>query len=285
MKALLAGYGGIGSSVYYPELKGLGHDVDIYDTFAPEGKKVPKIKKAYDLAVICTPNFTHETIARTLAETGTKEIFIEKPGVSSVASWSKMCDDFPDTNFHLVKNNLFRDSYGNIVEMVKRKDLMGVDITWYSNNRIPNPGSWFTTRDKSFGGVEYDLMPHLYCFALIMFGEDKLVWSEFSQHAYRRWDLKNIQTTSYGKVDPNGIYDVNDVATAHARIGRISLKMSASWKEGYDKQSVTLFFKDGMTYEWNFGLCPANAYGKMLQCQSDSRFIDTEIHNFLEGFE
>ena len=285
MKALLAGYGGIGSNVYYPELKKLGYEAETLDTSA-EGvtyKDISQIDKAYDIAVICTPNFTHGPIATELAKLGTKRIFIEKPGLATSDAWKNLCNSYPNTQFHLVKNNLYRLDYGNIFNM-NHKKIIGVDINWLNGNRIPNPGSWFTTKHMAFGGISRDLMPHLYCFAIKLFGAGPLLTSKFNQASYKRWDLKSITTTDYGTVYPDGTYDVDDTALAAAKIGDITLKMSASWKEGYDKQSVTLFFDDGTTYEWSFGLCPADAYGRMLQDTTDTFSLDVSIHEFLENF-
>ena len=286
MKALLAGFGGIGANVYWPELQKLGYDIDVLDARTDNAiyKDASEINKAYDIAVICTPNFTHGPIAERLAETGTKQIFVEKPGLVDSWAWSRLKYKYTNTTFHLVKNNLYRDSYGDVLELVRSKKVIGVDINWINDNRIPNPGSWFTDKDSSFGGISRDLMPHLYCFAVKLFGEDIVKKSVFKQSSYQRWDLSSISSTDYGTVYPNGVYDVDDTAFAIATIDGISVKLYAAWKEGYDKQSITLYFKDGTTYEWVFGLCPAEAYGKMLTNTSDSYSLDLEIHRFLERF-
>lgn len=285
MKALLAGYGGIGSNVYFPELDKLGYTVDILDKHAlVDYTDVDEIKGSYDLAIVCTPNHTHEPIARKLASLGTRQIFIEKPGVANSANWYDMCETYKDTQFHLVKNNLYRKNYGSIFELMNKNTVIGIDINWLNKNRIPNPGSWFTNYEQAFGGVSHDLMPHLYCFAIKLLGQEKVLKTEFFQGCYQRWALSNIKNTDYGIVDSDGIFDVDDISQAAANINGISLRMTASWKEGYDKQSITLFLKNGETYEWDFGLCPSEAYGLMLQDTKDSRDLDLAIHTFLENF-
>ena len=110
--------------------------------------------------------------------------------------------------------------------------------------------------------------------------------AEFFQGCFQRWGMHNITSTDYGVVTPSGIYDVDDIAqAATVTKDNISLRMTASWKEGYDKQSITLFFRDGTTYEWNFGLCPAAAYGVMLQDTTNTYDMDIQIHEFLEAFD
>lgn len=290
MKALLVGYGGIGCNVYYPEMLNLGYDIDILDKNIISDKieikynDINQIKDSYDLAVICTPNFTHGKIANDLANIGTKRIFIEKPGLESSHAWWKQDRAYTSTQFHLVKNNLYRNEYGLIDALLKDNEIIGVDINWLNKNRIPNPGTWFTNPAQAFGGVSYDLMPHMYCFLNVIFGATKLDDAKFRTNKYQRWNLSNIIQTDYGQVNLNGLYHVDDVAEAFTTIDNISVRMKAAWKEGYDKQSITLFFKNGSTYEWEFGLCPANAYGKMLQDTADSFGIDMRIHKFLEEF-
>lgn len=286
MKALLAGFGGIGANVYYPELQKLGYEIDILDEKTPNAtfKNHTEIQTGYDLAVVSTPNFTHGPIAKALAQGGTRNIWIEKPGLQTAKEWWSLCSAYKSTKFHLVKNNLFRLHYGETLELAKSKELIGIDINWISGNRIPNPGTWFTTKNKAFGGVSRDLMPHLYCFAVKILGQMTTASIGFRYQADQRWDLKSITSTDYGVVNPKGIYDVDDHATAIGSIDDISVKLHASWKSGYDKQSITLFFKDGTTYEWEFGLCPAEAYGLMLQDDSDSTTLDMDIHYFLETF-
>lgn len=286
MKALLAGYGGIGKNVYYSELKKLGYDVYLLDPAIDNAdySNASDVNDAFDLAVISTPNFTHQEIADHLAAKGTRRIFVEKPGVVNSDAWQKLHRDHANTQFHLVKNNLYRESYGDVLSLFQEKEVIGVDILWYNKNRIPSPGSWFTNFELAFGGVSHDLMPHMYCLAAKVFGTEQMLSSIIGCTAYQRWALKDITNTDYGKVVPNGVFNVNDSAMATTFVNGISLKMAASWKEGYDKQSITLFFKDGSTYEWEFGLCPAEAYGVMLQDTESSYFIDMDIHIFLEGF-
>lgn len=286
MKALLAGFGGIGANVYYPELQKLGYEVDVLDLVAPTAtfKNIQEVKEAYDIAVVCTPNYTHRPIAEHLAMNGTKSIFVEKPGLSTSQEWWDMCTAYKDTKFHLVKNNLYRAEYGGVLEMMKIKDVIGIDIQWISDNRIPSPGSWFTTQKTAFGGVSRDLMPHLYCFAVKLLGPMTVAEILFIQSAIQRWDLKSISSTDYGTVNPKGTYNVDDHAMALGSIDEISVKLYATWKAGYNKQSVTLYFRDGTSFEWEFGLCPAEAYGTMLQDDSDSTKIDMDLHYFLETF-
>ena len=286
MKALLVGLGGIGANVYYPELQKLGYEIETVDERVSSAtyKNINEVRSPYDISVVCTPNFTHAPIAKHILVTGTKTLYIEKPGVSTAQEWWDLSAKHRDARIHLVKNNLYRDSYGEVLSMLQGGKVIGVDINWINDNRIPNPGSWFTTKNLSFGGVSHDLMPHMYCFAVKMFGREAIADVNFKHMTMQRWNLENITSTDYGRVNRYGEYNVDDTAMAIGEVGNISLKLYASWKEGYNKQSITLYFSNGTTYEWEFGLCPAEAYGVMLQDNSDSLTLDMDIHRFLEDF-
>ena len=79
MKALLVGLGGIGINVYLPELIKIGYTVDTVDPVISSAtfKDTSEVTGEYNVAVICTPNFTHDSIARQLANL-VEYIFIEK---------------------------------------------------------------------------------------------------------------------------------------------------------------------------------------------------------------
>jgi hypothetical protein len=90
------------------------------------------------------------------------------------------------------------------------KEAKTVNIKWLRKNCIPSPGSWFTTRKLAFGGVSRDLMPHLLSLYIAM----NPGWRKEQingQTAMACWELKDIDSTEYGIVNPKGTYDVDDV--------------------------------------------------------------------------
>ena len=96
----------------------------------------------FDTVHICTPNFTHITIARKVAAIS-KIVFIEKPGVATADAWQQLVTDYPATRFMMVKNNQFRDEIKNFKRLAGQSET--VYLKWINRNRIPSPGSWFTT--------------------------------------------------------------------------------------------------------------------------------------------
>ena len=81
MKALLIGAGGIGQNVYLPQLIKKGFTVDTVDSNLPATfDNVDKVDRKYEVAIICTPNFTHFEIATYIAKKNIAPVvFVENP--------------------------------------------------------------------------------------------------------------------------------------------------------------------------------------------------------------
>ena len=292
MKALLVGLGGIGRSVYLPQLRKIGYTVTTVDLNERDAdyNDIDYLAGKYDVAVICTPNFTHDSIARTIADQ-CENIFIEKPGLPSAEQWNALCEDFPDTRFIMCKNNLYRDSYGAVEDFLTgEEELIGIDVTWFNANRIPNPGTWSTNRHSAWGGVALDLFPHLYTQLIKIFGGvPDCQMGSYSMA--QQWNMQNCidNGTDYGKIDPNGKYNVCDYAQETWYVdNKYPINIRGSWKQGFDDQSIKIYTEDSMD-QWNFGLCPADAYGSMIQVGITEpydvhRQLDFWIHKQLEKF-
>ena len=54
----------------------------------------------------------------------------------------------------MVKNNQFRHNIDEMTNMARTSRV--VDINWCNKNRVPNPGTWFTTKELAYGGVSRD---------------------------------------------------------------------------------------------------------------------------------
>lgn len=222
--------------------------------------KVPRI----DIAIICTPNYTHEPLAHQVANLlRPKIIFVEKPGLETSSQWQTLCDSNPGTKFVMVKNNQYRSELSFFRQLYDRSS--GIAISWLNNNRIPKPGSWFTTKKLAFGGVSRDLMPHLLSYVCAI--EPKYQNLYVTQSSKQNHKLSDIVDSEYGLVDVNGTYDVDDAA--YCNLGKFSL--AADWKTnlGSDYNQIKFLMSD-RTREFELGLCPEYAYRQM---------IDTAIHN------
>jgi predicted dehydrogenase len=191
----------------------------------------------------------------------------------------------------MCKNNLYRDTYGAVDDFLAGKEeLIGIDVTWFNANRIPNPGTWSTNRRSAWGGVALDLFPHLYTQLVKVFGG--VPDCQRGSHSMaQQWKLQDCidNGTDYGNMDPNGIYNVCDYAQETWYIDdKYPINIKASWKQGYDDQSIKIYTEDSI-YQWNFGLCPAKAYGSMIETgiaepYDVHRQLDFWIHKNLEKY-
>jgi len=300
-KALVVGVGGIGKNVYVPQLRKLGYQVHRVDPImqSAEYGSVNDIPKhiQYDIAVVCCPNIHHLPEVLMVSDY-CKTILVEKPGFLNSGVWKRNLErpELKEHHIVLVKNNLYRSEIAMLRDLCEQEHVTKVEITWFNKNRIPNPGSWFTTKEQAFGGVTHDLFPHLYCFMYILFSLHQIEKLVPTTLQMQRWDLDSLaDNTDYGAINKDGTYDVCDYAEAHYLINDIPVTLQASWKEGYDKQDITIYYKDGSTFNWSFGLCPDEAYGEMIQAVSEGNFmfgavgniekrIDEWIHEQLEYF-
>lgn len=260
MKALVIGLG-IGG-LYHKVLTELGYDVITVDTDSnksPDYTSVTDIQDMkFDLAYIGTPNLTHEPLARSVASFS-KIVLIEKPGVVTSDSWKQLISDFPDTRFAMVKNNQYRDEINEFQNLYTKAEH--VVVCWHRKNCVPHPGSWFTSKEKAFGGVSRDLMPHMLSYYTTLTEFDKgttLFASAKQQHT-----LDSITDTEYGAINREGVYDVDDFCEIIID-NNSEWKLTANWKTDQTDDSSITFVINGEKIRFELGWCPEEAYKKML---------------------
>lgn len=263
-KALIIGMG-FGKAVYYPVLTKLGYEVITVDTDTSKGADYSSIEDAirvhgkFDTVNICTPNFTHIKLARKVAALS-KIVFVEKPGVVNSEAWLQLCRDYPDTRFMMVKNNQYRD--------LKQFKLLAdqshtVRVIWNNKNRIPNPGSWFTTKELAFGGVSRDLMPHMLSYYVAL--TDYTKGTKLYGNAIQRHELKNLIDTDYGSVNHDGTYDVDDFCEFEFKNGNTTWILNANWKDDKEDDVHISFDMKNSAVKHVLGLCPEEAYQAMIE--------------------
>ena len=264
MKSLVIGMG-IGQ-LYKSVLNELGHDVVTVDSNPQAGADYYDYTAAYidhghfDTVHICTPNYTHLNIARNVAGLGARIVFVEKPGVDNHTLWKKMVEDYPNTRFMMIKNNQYRDEIKKFKDLARQSN--SVKITWNNCNRIPKPGSWFTTKELSFGGVSRDLIPHMLSYYCVL--TDYRLGTKLFGLAKQRWDLSTIDSTDYGTVDTTGTYNVDDFCELEYKNGRTKYVLTANWRTLQESDISISFDLPSSAVRYELGLCPENAYKQMI---------------------
>jgi len=263
MKSLVIGLG-IGE-LYKTVLTGLNSTVVTVDSNPNKNADYQSVDDAlkhhqhFDTVNICTPNFTHKELAEKVAPY-TKIVFIEKPGVSTSADWIRLIEQYPATRFMMIKNNMWRD---NIAEMKMLADpSTKIEILWVRNNCVPNPGSWFTTKSLSYGGVSRDLMPHLLSIYIALnpnWRNSEVNYSNKEQ----MWSLSDIDSTDYGTVNSDGIYDVDDFCRVFYDQKWF---IESCWRSLNKNVSEVNFYQgNDLIKKVELGWCPEDAYYNMIK--------------------
>jgi hypothetical protein len=209
-------------------------------------------------------------------------VFVEKPGFKTAQRWQKAID--VPVRLMMVKNNQYRS---NIFEMVTASGNSNyININWINYNRVPNPGSWFTTKRLAWGGVSRDLIPHLLSYMPMMFPNEYRKLKIIGKQLMQRSRFEELKSSDYGNVNPNGVYDVEDYCE-NKRI-----KLITDWRSmREDDVSMNI----GIRTKFELGLCPEEAYSNMIKdalackdCElfwQEQKFQDIWIHKILEELE
>jgi predicted dehydrogenase len=254
---------GIGN-LYKDVLTKLGHEVVTVDLDPTKGADFTSVKAAvskyswFETAHVCTPNFTHKSVAEEISPY-TKIVFVEKPGFKDSDEWTNTIKMRPFTRFMMVKNNMWRSNIADLHKLAS--NAKSVNIRWIRKNCIPSPGSWFTTRELAYGGVSRDLMPHLLSLYVAMNPQ----WNTEvvnGQAALMQWTLENIESTEYGIINPDGTYNVDDMCVIN--FGN-KWKLEANWRS-MDKEdsSIEFVMQDNSIERFELGWCPEEAYHNMI---------------------
>ena len=212
----------------------------------------------FDVAHVCTPNYMHKTHAGMAADRA-KIVFVEKPGVQDALGWGMLLNQNKNAKIVMVKNNQHRAEIEDL--KVLANNSTEIDINWVNSNRVPGPGTWFTTREKAWGGVSRDLMPHLVSIYIALTGKD-YEENPVEVECFRKWTMEDIIAagTEYGSVDPEGVYDVDDHAALTFQIGERKFNLTACWRNAKEDDRAIHF--DDSSHE--LGLCPEDAYERMI---------------------
>jgi predicted dehydrogenase len=230
--------------------------------------------KFFDTIHICTPNYTHEVIARDVVKF-TKFLFIEKPGFETEHHWHRFVKEFPNTNIMMVKNNMWRDNIDYMKEMYKNSNT--INLNWLNLNRIPSPGSWFTNKKLAFGGVSRDLLPHLFSlYAALEPDYQQTSWTY--KTAWQRWNLQQLTDSDYGTINQNGVFDVDDHVELSCKINNKLWFIRSSWRNMSHDDIAIYFNHQNVT----LGLCPESAYYNMINHAIENESNRDFWHNQFE---
>jgi len=267
MKTLVIGLG-IGQ-LYAKILTQLGHTVFTVDPDQNKQATFTNLKTALsahpelDAVFICTPNHTHDSIAQTVAP-HSRVVFVEKPGVLNSKRWQTLQLTYPQTKFLMTKNNMWRSWEEEFYIRTNAAEV--IKINWINRNRVPSPGSWFTTKKLSFGGVSRDLMPHLLSIFIAMNPKNYKEFQIESKSIKQNWKLNDLADTEYGTVNLDGTYDVDDWNEIVLNNGKKKYVLTADWRSmDKDDRAIHCYQREKLVKSFDLGLCPESVYATMIR--------------------
>lgn len=252
--------------------------------------------KDFSLGIVCVPNFLHFTIIDEINKLKLcKSILVEKPGGNDPEKWKYYFEREHYSNLFMVKNNVYRTNFGTIHANINKNfnNLKAININWVNADRVPHPGSWFTTKSLAGGGVSMDLMPHLLSMFHKIFLFKASTFKIVKIQKKQNYKLSDILNTEYGDlVVDNPVYDVDDTCNITFRNDLFDVNLNTAWKSELPESKINIelcFDNDYNKIVYELGLCPESAYLAMVNEVLDSNYIvnsmnqllDEQIHNTL----
>ncbi|MCR8632812.1 Gfo/Idh/MocA family protein [Paenibacillus radicis (ex Xue et al. 2023)] len=185
-----------------------------------------------DAVIIAVPNQFHAPLAIQALEAG-KHVLLEKPMGLNADSSRQILEVSNKSDKVLMVAHQRRWQYVpmQIKEQQARGELgriYAAKAGWLRRKGIPGWGTWFTSMDQSGGGPLIDIGVHMLDMALYLMGNPKPVSVYGSTYAKFGPYKKGIGT--WGKPNWDGIFDVEDLATAMIKMEDGStLSLDVSW--------------------------------------------------------
>ncbi|EPR10817.1 Gfo/Idh/MocA family protein [Ruminiclostridium papyrosolvens] len=194
IKIGIAGCGWIAQNAHIPAFQTIRgvEIISVFDNDIQKTNNVTKkfnIKKAYDnyedfleseidAVVISTPNYTHGDFSIKALQKG-KHVLCEKP----ITIHSKDAADIIRVA-HENKRvfmpgfvNRFREDIKKMDEIISKGEIgeiKKIKAGWIRKSGVPRPGTWFTNKELSGGGVLIDLGPHILDLCLMLLKENRV---------------------------------------------------------------------------------------------------------------
>lgn len=213
-----------------------------------------------DAVVIGVPNQFHAPIAVQALEAG-KHVLLEKPmAINADAARSIMRAARASNKTLMMSHQMRWESVPMQIKAQAERGEFGkiysAKTGWFRRKGIPGWGTWFTRMDQSGGGPLIDIGVHMLDLALHLMGSPKPVSVYGATYAEFGPKKKGIGT--WGKPNWDGIYDVEDFATALIKMEDGStLTLEVSWAVHMDTDSTPFIHlmgsEGGATYRGRQG--------------------------------
>lgn len=270
-----------------PEDVELAAVTDVYLPLAESRAKQHNIGKVYaasdelladpriDAVVIAVSNEWHAPIAVKALQAG-KHVLLEKPMAIHLQAAKEIVKAQKESGkIVMIPHQLRWESVAMQVKEQAAKGALGsiyhAKAGWLRRKGIPGWGTWFTQMNKSGGGPLIDIGVHMLDLSLYLMGNPRPV-SVFGS-TYAEFGPRKRGIGTWGKPDWQGIYDVEDLATALIKLDNgATLQLDVSWAALIDTDNqpyVHLLGSEG-------GASLRGSNGKLMSEQFD-REVDVEL--------
>jgi predicted dehydrogenase len=194
-----------------------------------------------DAVIIGVPNQYHAELAIQAIEAG-KHVLLEKPmGINAEAAKQILKASEKSDKVVMIGHQMRWESVPMQIKAQIDRGELGKIYTaktgWFRRKGIPGWGTWFTRMDQSGGGPLIDIGVHMLDLALYLMGNPKPV-SVFGS-TYAEFGPKRKGIGTWGKPNWNGVYDVEDLATALIKMEDGStLTLEVSWAVHMDTDNT-----------------------------------------------
>jgi predicted dehydrogenase len=198
------------------------------------------LREDVDAVIVAVPNQAHAPLTILALEHG-KHVLVEKPmGLDSAAAKDIVRAQQRTGKTVMVAHQMRWEPLSlQVKDQIDRGELGKIYTAktgWYRRKGIPGWGTWFTQHGQSGGGPLIDIGVHMLDLAFFLMGEPKPISVYGSTYAEFGPRKKGIG--DWGKPNWNGIYDVEDLATAIIKMeDGTSLTLEVSWAVHMDTDS------------------------------------------------
>lgn len=217
-----------------------------------------------DAVFVCLPNVLHSKVTVEALEAG-KHVYCEKPMAVNLSEAGKMVETARKSGGKLLigLQSRFRGDAQALKRRVEEGDLGEIYYArcgWLRRSGIPGWGSWFTRRKDAGAGPIYDIGVHVLDLTLWLMSNFEPAKAYAS--SYAKFGPERRGLSSWGKPEPEGYFDVEDLAAALLKMGDgASVSFEVSWashiegprrflsligeKAGLDLETTTIYATEG----------------------------------------
>ncbi len=236
--------------------------------------------------VIAVPNHLHKGLAIQALEAG-RDVLLEKPMAMNLAECDQIIKAAEDSGQLLQLGFVCRYAPAaiaarHLIAQGKLGTILHAKAMMYRRRGIPGLGHWFTTKEKSGGGVLIDIGVHLIDLVMHITPQESHPPRPLrvSAHCTSTFGTP-IESYTYeemwaGPPDPAGTFDVDDGVTGLIRFDTgMTFELNVTWAANLPENILP----DGIVILGDRGGCYLDLWNNRLvyTCEVDGKLTDTEI--------